>query len=72
MNDTNINNSNNHSTVEISSTIPNNKSVFNTEAQKELMEHSFKLTFKYMLYTFLVIVPFILLMIFGLTYVLSR
>jgi hypothetical protein len=72
MDNKNTENTSTHSTIEISSTIPSNKSVFNTEAQKELIKHSFRLSFKYMLYTFLVIVPLVLLMVFGFVYLLSN
>jgi hypothetical protein len=65
-------NNNQKTELNYNSNIPQEKSVFNTEAQKDLVEHSVKLTFKYMLYTFLVIIPFVLIIVFGFIYIMKN
>lgn len=49
-----------------------NKSVLNVEAQKELINHSFNQSFKLMLKMFLIIVPVMLIFVFGGIYLVTK
>ncbi len=45
-----------------------NNIVIDVKSQKEIIDHSFKQSFKFMIYTFILIVPIILIITFALIY----
>lgn len=48
------------------------KSILNVDAQKELMDHALKNSFKLIIKMFLIIVPAMLVIVFGFIYVLTH
>ncbi len=45
-----------------------NNIVIDVKSQKEIIDHSFRQSFKFMIYTFILIVPIILIITFALIY----